>query len=221
MSHFMKLFIDNLWISPYTYSVYCALKEKEVLFELEEVSFQSGHGSTQTFRDRSYTDLIPLIDDDGFMLSESMAILEYAEEKFPAPKVKPIFPEAVQDRARARMLMSWYRTGLQTLRNERSAETIFYSEERSNCLPLSAVAQEEIQDWTRFLSDTLRHGKPFLFGNWSIADTETAFMLHRMICNGDPVDEKLKKYATAIWNRPATREYVEHQRPQYRSFYAP
>ena len=47
---------------------------------------------------------IPVLDDDGFIIAESIAILEYLEEKYPSP---PMMPVDVRERATVRKLMCW------------------------------------------------------------------------------------------------------------------
>jgi glutathione S-transferase len=51
-----------------------------------------------------------------------------------------------------------------------------------------------------------------LFGNWCIADTDLALMLHRLIMNGDAVPERLKTYATQQWQRPSVQHWVQQKR---------
>jgi len=45
--------------------------------------------------------LVPLLDDQGFQVSQSMAIIEYLDEKYPSPSLMPSTPEG---RARVRQL---------------------------------------------------------------------------------------------------------------------
>jgi maleylpyruvate isomerase len=45
--------------------------------------------------------LVPLLDDDGFQLSQSLAIIEYIDEKFPVIR---LLPDSLQGRARVRQL---------------------------------------------------------------------------------------------------------------------
>jgi maleylpyruvate isomerase len=45
--------------------------------------------------------LVPLLDDHGFQVSQSMAIIEYLDEKYPEPALMPLTPEG---RARVRQL---------------------------------------------------------------------------------------------------------------------
>ena len=232
----LTFFTDALWLSPYTYTVLGAIREKGIPVAIEEVSFERGRTQTASFQGRTFTDLIPALIDSGhaakaatgeargLALSESLAILEYLEEKFPAPKYRSIYPASTEARAQARMLLSWYRCGFQALRNERSTETVFYppasAEDRLSVkAPLSAAAREEVADWVRCLRSLLKPGALFLFGEWTIADSETALMLHRMIVHGDPVDADLVRYAEGIWARASVIEFVKHSRPAYRSYY--
>ncbi len=214
----MKLFIDSLWISPYAYSVYSALREMEILFHLKEVRFEKSHSLTPSFQGRTFTDLIPAIEDKGFFLSESLAILEYLHEKDSKPGTSSLFPRNLKDRAQARMLLSWYRCGFQALRRERSTETVFYPSDPRTAQTLSAEAVEEVDDWKHCLTSLLKPGNPFLFGEWSIVDTETALMLQRLIKNGDPVENHLKTYAESVWNRPPSREFILHAREPFQSY---
>jgi glutathione S-transferase len=214
----MRFYIDELRLSPYTFSVLVALLEKGVPFETVEVGFAANRSLTPAFKGQTFTDLIPALEDGGLLLSESSAILEYLEERFPERR---IFPADLGDRARARMLLSWYRCGMKALREERSTETIFHVEKRGQKLPpLSPAARDEVAELLPALLATLKPGAVFLFGGWSIVDTETALMLYRLMANGDPVDPRLAHYAAAIWNRPSSRAFIDAPRKAFRSYYA-
>lgn len=212
----MILHIDDLRLSPYTFSVFCALREKNVQFELSLASFQQGRSLPGAFQGLTFTDLIPAWEEGDFVLSESMAILEYIEEKFPKPS---LFPKNQQDRARARMLLSWYRCGMIALRSERSSETVFYPGQFRDLPKLSPAALDEVKELCTCLESFLKPGREFLFQEWSIADHETALMLQRLISNADPISPRLKEYALKIWTRPSAQEFIQAKRPPYQSFY--
>lgn len=214
----MKLYLDDLYLSPYTYSVHTALREKDLPFETVEVSFEKGRVVTSAFRNLTPTDLIPALEDGGWVLSESLAILEYLDERYPA---SPIFPAGLRERVQARTLLSWYRCGFHALRKERSTETIFYAGIVRPEGPLSTEAREEVADWMRFLDGIRKPGAEFLFeGRWTIADSETALMLQRLIRNGETVDADWRAYAERLWRRPSVREFVDRERKPFRSYYA-
>jgi glutathione S-transferase len=207
----LRLYVDDRWQSPYTYSVYSALREKGIQFDLHETHFRDGRFPDAELAGKTYTDLIPALEHGGLVVSESLAILEYLEEVFPSTS---LYPASVADRARARFLLSWYRCSFHALRDERSTETIFYEEKRAKA-PLSQAAREEIADWMKALRDFRRPGSEFIFGRWTIADTETALMLQRLIRNGDELDADLKAYAESLWKRPSMAEFVERRRPAW------
>lgn len=215
----LTLFLDDLYLSPYTYTVLAALHEKRLDVAIHETHFEQGRTTDSTFAGLTFTDLIPALRHGDLVLSESLAILEYLEERWPAPAHPRLLPATLEDRARARLLLSWYRCGLHALREERSTETVFFADLRAK-RPLSEKARDEVADWLRALRATLRPGASFLFGEWCIADTETALMLQRLIRNGDAVDADLVAYADAQWRRPSAAEFVDKARRPFRSYYA-
>jgi len=52
--------------------------------------------------------LVPVLDDDGFVLTESSAILKYLAEKVGSPA----YPEGLQARARVNQAMDWFNSNL-------------------------------------------------------------------------------------------------------------
>ena len=212
-------YCDDLYLSPYTFSVQCALLEKKIPFQLKEVHFEKSRSKDQAFKNASLTELIPAIDDGGFVLSESLAILEYLEEKFTGPIHPSLLPKTIKNRAKARMLLSWYRCGMKALRAERSTETVFYPSLRTQH-SLSSDAQDEVNELTFALKEILSHQEPFLFENqWSIVDAETALMLQRLALNGDPLDSELLNYTRSHWTRPTVSAFVNQKRRVFASYY--
>jgi glutathione S-transferase len=79
--------------------------------------------------------------------------------------------------------------------------------------PLSTGARKDVERLLSVADRLVPPGGGPLFGEWSLVDAELAFMLHRLLLNGDPVPERLAAYARAQWTREAVREFVEHPRP--------
>jgi glutathione S-transferase len=205
----LTLYAETLWISPYAFSSFVALHEKAVPFEIVEVSLLDLAHREPAYRDRSVTARVPALEHDGFWLAESSAIAEYLEETFPqAPR---LLPAASRDRARARQLMAWFRSDLSSLREERSTASMIYEHATA---PLSAAAAADAEKLLRVADALLpARGGP-LFGAWCLVDAELAFMLHRLILNGDPVPPRVHDIATAELRRPAARAFMEHPRPK-------
>jgi glutathione S-transferase len=204
----ITLFHDRFWISPYVYSVFVALREKNAKFTEKAVALDKREQHEASFRDKSLTAKVPALSHGDFWLSESSAIVEYLDETLPGRKLLPVDP---RERARARQIMSWLRSDLMPLREERSTNTMFY--ERAD-KPLSEAARLAAGKLVRVASD-LVGAKGSLFGEFSIADADLAFSLHRLILNGDEVPAKVREFADGVWQRGIVQEFVTKKRPAY------
>jgi glutathione S-transferase len=206
-----KLYGDTFWISPYFFSSFVALTEKAAPFEVTEVALFDGAHLEPTYRDASLTARIPTLDHDGFTLAESSAIAEYLEDLLPPPAHPRLLPADPKQRARARQVMAWIRSDLGALRDERASVTMFY---RFRLPPLSAACERDARKLLRVAEQIIPTGGGSLFGAWCLADSELAFMLHRLILGGDEVPGRVRAYAEAQWQRPSVRAFVEHPRPK-------
>jgi glutathione S-transferase len=199
------LYGEPYWYSPYVFTVFVALREKEIPFELQTLELSRGEQKGDAFR-QAITGRVPAIDHDGFWLAESSAIVEYLEEAFPGPR---LLPEDPQERARARQIMHWIRSDLLALREERSTQTMFYGGKQ----PLTAAGRAAAEKLIAVATQVIRPGAPDLFGRWSLADADLAFVLHRLILNEEPVPETIRRWAEAQWRRPSVQAFVSHARP--------
>jgi glutathione S-transferase len=202
----LTLYGDLLLESPYVMSAYVALCEKGCPFEVRLLDLRAGAQRSPDFAGPTLTGKVPALEHDGFWLTESLAIVEYLEEVFPAPSV---FPADVRERARARQIMGWLRSDLTALRAERPTESIFY---RPTATPMSDAAQADARKLVRVATAVVGAG-PGLSGRFTIADADLALALHRLIANGDPIPERLDRYARAVFARPSVRAYLDLPRP--------
>jgi glutathione S-transferase len=204
------LFGESLWISPYVFSSFVALQEKAVPFDMVEIALVDGEHLEPAYRDASLTARVPALQHNGFRLAESSAIAEYLEEVFPPPDRARLFPADTRERARARQLMAWLRSDLGALRDERSTVTMFY---RFRLKPLSEAGARDAAKLIRVAEQLLPADGGPLFGTWCLADSELAFMLHRLLLNREDVPARIRSYAEAQWARPSVRAFVQHPRP--------
>jgi glutathione S-transferase len=206
----ITLYGETLWISPYVFSSFVALREKGLPFRVVEVALAEGGHLEPSYRDTSLTARVPSLSHAGFHLAESSAIAEYLDETFPPPAYPRLLPVGARERARARQIMAWLRSDLAALRDERSTVTMFY---RFRLPALAAAADRDAQKLIRIAEQTIAAEPGPLFGVWCLADSELAFMLHRLILNGHDVPARVRAYAAAQWQRPSVRAFVEHPRP--------
>lgn len=203
----MLLFADAQYTSPYAMSVFVALTEKRIPFEMQTVDLDAGENRAASFAARSLTQRVPTLIDGDFALTESSAITEYLEELQPDPSLYPINPKA---RARARQIQAWIRSDLLPIRQERSTNVIFYAPSQT---PLSPTAQQAAGKLFKAAEALLAHGGPHLFESWSIADVDLALMLNRLVLNGDNVPASLRDYAQRQWERASVQAWVSLVRP--------
>ena len=204
----MLLYADSQFTSPYAMSVFVALTEKQLPFEIRTLDLEAGANNDPDYARMSLTQRVPALIDGRFVLSESSAIAEYLEDAFPSP---PIFPVGRQKRARARQVQAWLRSDFLPIRQERPTSTIFYRQPAST--PLSATAQTASRKLCAAAAELLNHGGANLFGGWSIADADLTLMLNRLIMNRDQVPTDLVRYAKAQWERPSVQGWVRMVRP--------
>jgi glutathione S-transferase len=205
----LTLYVDGFCISPYALSAFVALEEKRLPYGLREVPLQSRAQHDASYRAR--TNRVPALQHGEFWLAESQAIAEYLAETFPFPTHPRIFPENLRERAVCREIMSWVRSDLMPIREERATHTVFYAPTKT---PLSNEGQHAAARLVR-ACESLVSDRATLFAEWCIADADLGMMLMRLRANGDPLPPKIAAYADAQWARPSVRKWVERPRPPY------
>ncbi|WP_410734706.1 glutathione transferase [Citrobacter koseri] len=201
----ITLWSDANFFSPYVLSVYVALQEKGLPFTLKTVDLSSGEHLQPSWQGYALTRRVPVLEIDGFELSESSAITEYLEDRFAPPQWERIYPHDLQKRARARQIQAWLRSDLMPIREERSTDVVFAAARKG---PLSEAGKESAAKLVVTASGLLAHGKPNLFGEWCIADTDLALMLNRLVLNGDEIPEALAEYAAFQWQRASVQRFI-------------
>jgi glutathione S-transferase len=203
----LKLFVGADFVSAFAMSAFVALKEKQLAFELVTVDLKARDNYQANYRDLSLTCKIPTLVHQNFALSESSAIAEYLDELSPGPK--KLFPQDIKQRARARQLQAWLRSDLLVVRKERPFDLVYFGKKTN---PLSDEAQAAVNRLFFVADRLLEEGAQHLFGDWSIADTDLAIMLNRLVANGDPVPARLAAYVHRQWDRDSVRAWMDIER---------
>jgi maleylacetoacetate isomerase len=93
----MKLY--SYWRSSAAYRVRIALNLKGLDTEIAPINLREGAQSTESYRGVNPQALVPALEIDDALLTQSLAIIEYLDESHPEP---PFLPSDPADRARVR-----------------------------------------------------------------------------------------------------------------------
>jgi glutathione S-transferase len=202
----LTLVIGNKNYSSWSFRPWIAMKVAGIAFD-EVVISLTAEDFKQRLLQISGTGKVPtLVDREGSSqvnIWESLAILEYLAEKFPAAKLWPADPAA---RAHARVVASEMHAGFVPLRRAcpmnmwRPAKAGRLTDEvRANVQRIDAMWSD---CRTRFGA-----GGPFLFGAFGAADAMYAPVVSRFHTYGIEVGQASKAYMAAVMALPAWAEW--------------
>ena len=207
MAPTLTLYADSAWMSPWVFHALVALEEKQLTYTVEQIPLPIVEPLKSEIRAKAVLGKVPVLVHDGTWITESLAISEYLAETFPTPAHPRLFPENLVERARARQVMSWLRTSLFGLRNDRPTSGVFGHPSTS---PLSDKAKADAEELLSVATALVKPGKTQMFAQWSIADADLALCLMRMVAAQDPMPEHLIQYCLAQWERRSVKRFLAH-----------
>jgi glutathione S-transferase len=165
---------------------------------------------TGNYRDRilhySPAGHVPILIDGSRTIWESLAICEYAAEKWPSPKT---WPADAGVRAHARSIAAEMHAGFSALRSEFPMNC---RQRRTGVIP-SAQAQADIERIVQIWQTCLRsHRGPWLFGEFSIADAMYAPVALRFFTYGVALAPQAAAYVDAVVEDPPIRAWIADAR---------
>jgi len=205
----MKLVIGNKNYSSWSFRPWIAMKTAGIPFDEEVISLYV-EGSREQILKHSPAGKVPILIDGDTHVWESLAILEYLAERFPAAGLWPADQTA---RVHARAISTEMHAGFAALREECTMNFWRPPAKRA----LSAAAQANIarvqELWTNARAK-YGAGGPFLFGRFGAADAMYAPVVQRFIAYDIDVTAPVKAYMQAMtalpawaqWRRAALRE---------------
>src|SRR5262249_26523571 len=128
---------------------FVALTEKQLEFTTARALLRDGQGAPARLREQTAIARIPALQHGDFLLTESLAIVEYLEDAFPPPDHVRLFPAAPEPRARVRQIMAWLRFEQRALRAERPWQLSVYPsaiDPADPLPPLSPEAEREVAE---------------------------------------------------------------------------
>lgn len=200
-------------VSTTSRSVLFFFADQNVPFEPVVVDLMTGEHMKSPFTGINPSCQVPVLDDEGFVMTECSAILKYVAEKTNSPA----YPTDLRERARVNEIMDWFNTNLY---REYGYHLIYPQVYPGHKRPEDdhqkgtiGWGKNKSEFWLGVLDKHyLGHGKPYLLGDKiSIAD----YLGAAIISAGDLVGVDLKRFPNvdrwmkALRARPAWRKTSE------------
>jgi glutathione S-transferase len=144
---------------------------------------------------------VPVLQDGGLTVWDTLAIIEYAAESYPA-----IWPADKARRARARSLCAQMHSGFTGLRNDMPMIVDARLPGKGHTLAALADVVAVQALWENELN---AHGGPFLFGQWCAADAYFAPVVMRLTTYAPPVSARVQAYMDAVKAHPAVAQWID------------
>jgi glutathione S-transferase len=207
----MKLYIGNKNYSSWSMRPWVMLKQAGIAFEEVMLRFDSFSGDSQ-FKQRlgkvSPAGKVPVLVDGDTIVWDTLAIAEYAAEKFPE---KNLWPKDITARAKARSICAEMHSGFGALRGacpmniEADLKEFGAMAMRDNQAVRHDVARI-VEMWAGLLNE---HGGSMLFGEFTIADAYFAPVCMRIKGYGLEVPATIKAYVDRVAALPGVAAWIK------------
>lgn len=198
----LTLVIGNKNYSSWSFRPWIAMKVAGIAFDEVVISLDAPDFKSRVSK-FSGTGKVPAVDDNGIHVWESLAILEYLAERFPAARLWPADPAA---RAQARAISSEMHAGFVPLR--RACPMNMWRPVKKRELNDEAVANvRRIEAMWTDCRARYGAGGPFLFGLFCAADAMYAPVVSRFRTYDVEVDAPVRTYMDAMRALPAWQEW--------------
>ncbi len=207
----LELYIGNKNYSSWSMRPWVLLRQADIPFKEVMVRFDSFDGPSQfksTLATVTPAARVPVLVDDGFAVWDTLAIAEYAAEKFPS---RDLWPREAKARARARSVCAEMHAGFSALRGN-CPMNIEATLPEAGALAWrdKAAVRDDVQRivamWTGLLQE---HGGPMLFGPFSIADAYFAPVCMRLRTYALPVPPAITAYIQRVCELPGVKAWID------------
>ena len=158
----MDIVLHGYWRSGTSYRTRIALNLKGLDYRQATLDLRTGAQNSPAFKALNPQGLVPALEVDGAVLTQSPAILEWLEERFPEP---PLLPQDATERAIVRAMAATIGCDIHPLNNLRVLKALKGT---------LGASQEQVNAWTaRWIGDGFaaleqfiaRHGRGFAYGD--------------------------------------------------------
>lgn len=192
--------------SSWAFRAWLALKEAGIEFEEHVVDIRrpQRYANLNRIAEFSPPGAVPVLVDDGAVIFDSLAIMEYANDR--AGGV--LLPADVRQRGRARSFLAWQHAGLSNLCPLLSFESAFYPDKREMTLDEKHQAARAYDCWEQQLQES---GGPYLFGALSLADIALVPSVLRLTTHTKDLSRwpAVQGWAAQLFSRAAVREWLD------------
>jgi glutathione S-transferase len=126
--------------------------------------------------------LVPVIEDAGEVINDSVAIIRHLERRTPDP---PLFPSGPARRAEVDLFIDWFENAYKAAPNEIEDELERSDPDHERVAARSAEMAERLEVFERRLD-----GRDYLFGKFGAADC-VAYPFLKYAAGRDPADDEL------------------------------
>jgi len=198
-------------LSSYAQKVKIALREKGLAFEVETPQALGSGKAAGTFAAASPRNEVPALIDGDARIFDSTIIMEYLEDKHPAP---PLLPRDPLGRANARMIEEVCDTLYEAVNWGLSEIRWFKRAEGAEAEAMKAVAARQTAELQAWLEDKLGDREWFNGAAFGWADISVAPYVNRSFHYGmdTPPGSPLADWLSRVRERPsAARTFAEFE----------
>jgi glutathione S-transferase len=196
----MLLLFGNRNYSSWSLRPWLGLRQAGIAFDEERVAlFEPGY--KERILRHSPAGKVPVLVDGDLVVWDSLAIGEYAAERFPAAG---IWPADVRARALARAVSAEMHSGFAALRTAMPMNLRGHFPGKGRTPAVDADIARILAIWGGALE---RSGGPFLFGAFCYADAMYAPVATRFLTYGVDLPDHARRYVGALEGLPAMQEW--------------
>lgn len=205
----LQLVIGNKNYSSWSMRPWVLMSQLGIAFDEVKLRFDEDEPSPFKAAAARYSPAarVPVLIDDGFAVWDTLAIVEYLHEKFPAAG---IWPQLARPRARARSLCAEMHAGFAALRSHCPMNV-------EAALPAAgarvwaeqAAVRRDVARIEQMWAEQLRDGGPFLCGEFGAADAFYAPVCMRFRSYALPLSDAAAAYVERVAAAPGVRRWID------------
>ncbi|XOV80359.1 MAG: glutathione S-transferase family protein [Aestuariibacter sp.] len=205
------LYSGNRNASSWAFRAWLALKEQNIQFDEEIIDLRRPQrwANLQRIGAISPTASVPVLDDNGFIIFDSLAIMEYANELGDGS----LLPDNIKSRAKARAFTAWQHSTFGRVCPCLSFESAFYPDKKTLSRDETSAIENIYSVWEDSITE---FDGDYLVGGYSLADIMFVPSVVRFSSHLTPDSRwpKTQKWVELLLNRPFVKEWLDEANQQ-------